>query len=81
MPFTIRLDLESFTQAAALAGFTSEHALAKRMDVHRSTVSRVLKGELQPGPAFVAGALIALSPHQFADLFTIVHLHRRPERT
>ncbi|ACU37541.1 hypothetical protein [Actinosynnema mirum] len=72
MPNTILLREEPFTKAAALAGYKSDYALAKAMDVNRSTVTRVLSGDLQPGPAFIAGALFALEPMEFKDLLKIV---------
>ncbi|WP_342787207.1 hypothetical protein [Saccharothrix saharensis] len=72
MSHTVRLRTDVFTKAARLAGFRSDYALAKAMDVNRSTVARVLSGELQPGPAFIGGALIALAPMQFHDLFEVV---------
>ncbi|MFJ6671726.1 transcriptional regulator [Actinosynnema sp. NPDC091369] len=72
MPHTVRLRIDLFTKAARLAGFRSDYALAKSMDVNRSTVARVLSGELQPGPAFIGGALVALFPLQFHDLFEVV---------
>jgi hypothetical protein len=72
MPNTIRLRTDVFTKAARLAGFESDYALAKAMDVNRSTVARVLGGELRPGAAFIGGALIALAPMQFDDLFEVV---------
>nr|WP_184929723.1 helix-turn-helix transcriptional regulator [Saccharothrix ecbatanensis] len=53
--------------------FRSEYALAKAMGVNRSTVSRVLAGELQPGSAFIAGALAAFTPVTFEDLFEVVN--------
>jgi hypothetical protein len=69
---TIRLRTETFAKAPELAGFRSDYALAKAMDVNRSTVARVVNGDLQPGPAFIGGALTALSPMQFHDLFEVV---------
>ncbi|MGW4115292.1 transcriptional regulator [Actinosynnema sp. NPDC004786] len=72
MPNTIRLKGDVFVKAARLAGFSSDYGLAKAMDVNRSTVARVLAGELQPGPAFIGGALTALAPMGFVDLFEIV---------
>ncbi|MEU4800872.1 transcriptional regulator [Actinosynnema sp. NPDC023587] len=72
MPKTIRLRAQAFAKAARLAGFHSDYALAKAMEVNRSTVARVLNGELQPGPAFIGGALAALTPMQFDDLFEVV---------
>ncbi|KOX13713.1 hypothetical protein ADK67_43705 [Saccharothrix sp. NRRL B-16348] len=77
MPYTIKLRTDVFTKAARLAGFRSDYALAKAMEINRSTVARVLSGELQPGPAFIGGALLALTPMQFHDLFDIVPDRRR----
>lgn len=76
MPYTIKLRTDAFAKSARLAGFRSDYALAKAMDVNRSTVARVLGGELQPGPAFIGGALTALAPMQFDDLFEIVATQR-----
>ncbi|MFI9010513.1 transcriptional regulator [Actinosynnema sp. NPDC053489] len=76
MPNTIKLRTDVFTRAARLAGYRSDYALAKAMDVNRSTVARVLSGDLQPGPAFIGGALTALAPMQFDDLFEIVPTQR-----
>ncbi len=72
MPRTIRLRAETFGKAVRLAGYTSDYALAKVMEVNRSTVARVRAGELQPGSAFIGGALTALAPMGFEDLFEIV---------
>nr|WP_081915930.1 hypothetical protein [Saccharothrix sp. NRRL B-16314] len=55
------------------AKFRSEYALAKAMGVNRSTVGRVLAGELQLGSAFIAGALTAFTPVTFEDLFEVVN--------
>ncbi|ROP37282.1 transcriptional regulator [Saccharothrix texasensis] len=71
MARTIRLRAEAFGKAIRLAGYTSDYRLAKAMEVNRSTVARVVAGELQPGPAFIGGALTALAPMQFDDLFTV----------
>ncbi|MFI9010557.1 transcriptional regulator [Actinosynnema sp. NPDC053489] len=80
MPHTIRLRTDIFTKATRLAGFRSDYALAKATDVNRSTVARVVSGELQPGPAFIGGALIALAPMQFHDLFEVVPASTPTER-
>ncbi|MEU5696732.1 transcriptional regulator [Actinosynnema sp. NPDC020468] len=68
---TIRLRFVAFAKAARLAGFYSDYALAKAMGLNRSTVTRVRAEELQPGSSFIAGALIALAPMQFDDLFEV----------
>ncbi|WP_433260741.1 transcriptional regulator [Actinosynnema sp. CS-041913] len=77
MSHTIRLRTDTFTKAARLAGFRSDYGLAKAMDINRSTVARMVSGELQPGPAFIGGALVALAPMQFDDLFEVVPLTER----
>jgi hypothetical protein len=69
--YTVRLRTKSFANAAQLAGFTSDYGLASAMGLNRSTVKRVKSGELQPGPAFIGGALTALAPMQFEDLFEV----------
>lgn len=49
-------------------------------DLDRSTVSRVINGVQHPGPALIGGALTALAPKQFVDLFDIVVAEPRPTR-
>ncbi|MFC6089693.1 transcriptional regulator [Saccharothrix lopnurensis] len=80
MPHTIRLRAELFTKAMRLAGFRSDYALARAMDLNRSTVTRVLTGQLNPGPAFIAGALTALTPMTFTDLFHVIHTDPKAPR-
>jgi len=72
MAKTIRLRVDQFRKAARLAGYRSGYALANAMEVERSTLHRVLNGTLHPGPAFIGGALTALAPMQFEDLFEVV---------
>jgi hypothetical protein len=80
MPYTVTLRTEVFVVAAKVAGYRSYFALAKAMGVQRSTVKRVLDGSLHPGPAFIAGALTALPPATFEQLFRITAHHRRTSR-
>lgn len=72
--YSVRLRFEAFGKAALLAGFASDYALARAMRVNRSTVKRVREGALQPGPAFIGGALTTLAPMTFEDLFEVVEL-------
>ncbi|GAA3847038.1 hypothetical protein GCM10022243_11420 [Saccharothrix violaceirubra] len=72
MRYTVRLRSGDFTKAATLAGLRSDYARSKAMGVNRSTVTRVLAGELRPGAAFIAGALAALHPMDFKDLFEVI---------
>lgn len=78
MPHTVRLRTETFTKAVELAGSRSDYALARAMDVNRSTVARVMSGDLHPGPAFIGGTLVALAPMEFHDLFEVVPAPVRP---
>jgi len=68
----IKLRQDAFGEAMREAGFPSARALAKAMSVNHSTVTRVMRGELQAGPEFIGGALTALAPLAFADLFEVV---------
>ena len=69
--YAVFLRTESFRRAMALAGFRSEYALSKAMGLNRSSVKRVRAGESMPGPGFIAGALKALAPMAFEDLFEV----------
>lgn len=71
MSYTVELRKVEFVQAVRHAKFSSDYALARAMGVNRSTVTRVIKGDLRPGPAFIAGALTALHA-DFLNLFKIV---------
>ncbi|MEU4742135.1 AMED_5909 family protein [Actinosynnema sp. NPDC023658] len=69
--YTVRLRGEMFGKAVRLAGFHSDYALARAMGLNRSTVKRAREGELRPGPRFISGALKALAPLEFDDLFEV----------
>ncbi|ONI92438.1 hypothetical protein ALI22I_04080 [Saccharothrix sp. ALI-22-I] len=72
--YTVVLRVAEFQRAARRSALSSDYVLAPAMGVHRSTVSRVLTGEIRPGAAFIAGALVAFAPLavQFEDLFEVV---------
>ncbi|XVS65787.1 AMED_5909 family protein [Actinosynnema sp. CA-299493] len=70
-PHEIRLRDDMFAKAMRLAGFQSDYAVAKAMGLHRSTVKRARAGELRPGARFISGALTALAPFDFEDLFEV----------
>ncbi|MFD7655066.1 transcriptional regulator [Actinosynnema sp. NPDC059797] len=73
---TVKLRVEAFEKAARLAGYQSGYSLARAMGVNRSTVMRMLKGSIQPGPVFIGSALAALAPMEFGDLFEVVEFPR-----
>ncbi|WP_433269653.1 transcriptional regulator [Actinosynnema sp. CS-041913] len=70
--YGVKLRRNVFDKAAGSAGLRSDYALAKAMKVNRSTVTRVRRGELRPGSAFIGGALKALAPWVFEELFEVV---------
>lgn len=69
MANTVRL-APGFETAAAER--TSQSPLWREIGVHRTTLHRVRNGETEPSPAFIAGALKALAPKKFEDLFEVV---------
>ncbi|MCC8245056.1 transcriptional regulator [Saccharothrix luteola] len=70
--YNVALRTDAFSKAVRLAGFRSDYKLAKAMGLNRSTVTRVMSGDLRPGPAFIAGALVVLPPMVFEDLFDVI---------
>lgn len=64
---TIRPNLACFKQ---IQGSQTLSALAARIGVHQSTLSRVLDPDnpAEPGPRFVGACLLAL-PHDFDAMF------------
>jgi hypothetical protein len=78
MAHTVKLRTDIFSKAMQLAGFRSDYGMAKAMGINRSTVARVVSGELRPGPVFIASALNTLAPMQFHDLFDTVPVTNAP---
>jgi hypothetical protein len=72
--YTVKVRVVTFDRYMRLAKFDSIYALADVMGVHRSTIGRVMEGRLQPGAAFIAGALTAFSPASFTELFEVVEV-------
>ncbi len=61
----------AFRTYATARGLTTPAAIAAAMRVHRTTVTRVLAGQLGVGADFIAGALAAFPAAEFKDLFAI----------
>lgn len=66
---SIRIRTEQLDLARRSAGLTTAHALAVRMGVHPSTVTRTLSGEAAPGTGFIAALLGVFPDLRFEDLF------------
>lgn len=68
---TIHVRTEQLRKYRAVAKVSSIAALARRMEVHPTTVSRTLSGQSQLGVEFIAGLLGAFPELQFGDLFAV----------
>lgn len=65
--------LAKLRKAAAPAGTAlTDTELANAIGVHRTTVYRVLNGEMPPGIPFLAGAVLAFGWEWLSDLFEAV---------
>ncbi|MFT7839263.1 helix-turn-helix transcriptional regulator [Saccharothrix sp. BKS2] len=68
--YRIRLCKEELYRARKAAGLRSDYALARAIGVNRSTVTRILAGDLQPGAAFIAGVVAVFA--RFDRYFEVV---------
>jgi transcriptional regulator with XRE-family HTH domain len=70
-PATLRLRDGQFRRHAGLQGLDTEAAIAARIGMDRSTVNRLLRRELAPGPRVIAAILTAFPDRRFEDFFEI----------
>ena len=71
---TLRIDNEAFREACEQAGLDSNKAIARRMGIDTSTLSRVTSGKQTPGPKFIAGAVRAFGTLRFPEVFKVVSI-------
>jgi transcriptional regulator with XRE-family HTH domain len=57
MTARVRVRVDELGRIATAQGLRSRYALAKRLGVNRSTVSRVLDGDRAPGQQFIAATM------------------------
>lgn len=57
---TLRLRLDVIKALRETKDLESDHDLAARMGLNRSSISRVMRGVSQPGPRFIAALCTAL---------------------
>lgn len=76
MPFTLRANTDQFEQIRDGRHYS---AFASELAVHQSTLTRVLRQGVAPGPKFVAQALHVL-PYRFDQLFHVVDESDVPSR-
>ena len=68
---TLTIDTKRFDELRANQGLDLDKDLASALQVSKSTVSRIVRGEAAPGTAFIAAALKTF-PVKFEDIFVIV---------
>lgn len=73
MTATLRLKTRQLRKIRGWVGLGTDSALAARMGVDPGNLSRVLRGQQQPGPKFIASLCVALSA-ELADLFEVVDI-------
>lgn len=69
---TLRLRTDQLAKYRAVAGLNTDTALAERMGIDPSTVSRVLRGEQSPGVKFIPGVVSAFKGLTLDDLWEVV---------
>lgn len=70
-PSTIRIRYDNLALVRAAAGLVSNGALAQRMGVAPSTVSRTLSGQSALGVPFIAGIMATFPGVPFGELFAV----------
>lgn len=66
--FTIRANSQRFEELRKGRDYST---FARDLNVHQSTLTRIVKNGVAPGPRFIAQALQAL-PYAFDSLFDVV---------
>lgn len=66
----VRVRVDALDRIATTQGLTSRYALAKRLQLSKSTIGRVLDGEQLPGNPFIAATLSAFDV-QFDEVFEL----------
>lgn len=65
------LNLDQLDQYRQEHHIETDDALAERIGVHPTQVSRVVRGGAQPGQKFIAGLLLIFGKEAFGDLFDV----------
>lgn len=71
MVASLRLKTDQLTKIRKWVGLTTDASLAARMGIDAGNLSRVLRGQQQPGPKFIA-ALCSSLDAELGDLFEVV---------
>ena len=68
---TLKLRTEQLRKYRNIAKLTTDKALAEAMDYDAGNLSRVLAGNQQPGPKFIASLVAAFPGLELDDLFEV----------
>lgn len=68
---TIAVDPKALQRLREQQGYDTDAALAEALGLHKGTISRVLNGKTDPGPAFISSVLLTF-PVKFEDVFFLI---------
>ena len=68
---TVRLRTAQFRRYAEARGLSTDIEIAERTGLARTTVFRLLRGDVDPGERIIAAFLVAFPDRHFEDLFEI----------
>ena len=68
---TLNINAEALDKLRRDQGLETLQDLAEVLGIHKGTASRIVRGEIHPGPKFIASVLTAF-PVKFEDIFDIV---------
>lgn len=71
---TLRVRTDRLEHYRSSLGIATPAALAKFMGMAPSSVTRVIAGEYEPGPRFIASLLTVFPTLRFRDLFEITEV-------
>jgi hypothetical protein len=70
---SVKLRTAQFRRYAEARGFSSDAEIAGHTGLSRTTVFRLLRGDVAPGERIIATLLTAFPDRHFEDLFEIAH--------
>jgi len=77
---TVRLRTDQFRRFTESQGLTTNGQIAGRTGLERTTVFRLMEGEIDPGERIIATVLAAFPDRRFEDFFEIGITGDQPAR-
>lgn len=68
---TVRLRIPAFMKIAEAEGLTTDSEIGERTGLDRSTVCRLMHGDISAGPTIIANVLLAFPDRRFEDFFEV----------